>query len=115
MSGGGASGIERCGLHDPTEAGLKASGFVQESNPTTKGYVMKKEPELTPWFDGEVKPARVGVYQRRTYGDYFAYWFFDGSVWLTGGTSTPDVARCGSKHSPEQDREWRGLTSKASA
>lgn len=38
--------------------------------------------KLTPWFTGDQKPVRVGVYQRDLYGeDVKAYSYWDGEVW----------------------------------
>lgn len=63
------------------------------------------EQELTPWFPGDVKPVRVGLYQREW--DLAAnlndpdYW--DGKQWRYNG---PGGWRAG-----RQDRRWRGLAS----
>ena len=42
----------------------------------------KVEPELTGWFDGTVKPVRVGVYevQFKDSGKFFSRW--SGTHWL---------------------------------
>lgn len=66
---------------------------------------MSKKPKLTPWFDGDVKPARVGRYERDYYPnedvDPFDWWA--GSEWRysspTGATAYDQV------------RRWRGLAS----
>ncbi len=66
--------------------------------------------QLTPWFDGSVKPARVGWYQR-DYGrccqaeeyQYPDYW--DGDNWYVGvGGRKPTNLICNG------DMPWRGLT-----
>lgn len=60
--------------------------------------------KLTPWFDGSVKPVRVGVYELDYRDEDHAsrtfYTAWDGLVWryLESG----DVAYA-------QDRNWRGL------
>lgn len=51
--------------------------------------------ETTPWFDGNVKPVHIGVYQRQLVGidgPNFAYW--DGQRWspFVGPSDTPDEA-----------------------
>jgi hypothetical protein len=61
------------------------------------GYAMKK----TPWFSGDQKPARVGVYERE-YGDYGVFSFWDGGWWCSGET-TPDKAL-----SRAMSRSWYG-------
>lgn len=67
-------------------------------------------PELTPWFPGNVKPARPGVYQRKlSWGTRYAKW--DGRVWL-GYYYEPYSAAVGNHISAYQlsrDIEWRGL------
>lgn len=67
--------------------------------------------DLTPWFPGNVKPVREGVYQRQIplYGD--AYWVWNGARWLNGGYATPTSAKYHSGTSPssEQCMKWRGL------
>lgn len=50
-----------------------------DSNPTTKGYVMKK-PKLTDWIPASTPPVRVGIYEMRDLA--WPYHFWDGSQWL---------------------------------
>lgn len=38
------------------------------------------KPNVTPWFDGKVKPVHVGVYERQTFGR-IEYSRWDGSDW----------------------------------
>lgn len=78
---------------------------------------MPADPQrLTPWFDGSVKPERVGWYQRdygdsALFGDLPDYW--DGKVWRTGfGQELSRPVRDLSK-SMNQFRRWRGLTEQA--
>ncbi len=40
--------------------------------------------KLTPWFDGSVRPKRIGFYQRDT-GDGAEYWRWNGEFWEIGG------------------------------
>lgn len=59
---------------------------------------------VTPWFDGAVKPERVGVYQREyPTGLYYSHW--DGSKWMVG-CYKPYTSHCESDH---QAYPWRGL------
>ena len=79
---------------------------------------MSQQPEMTPWFGGNVKPVHVGVYQKKlkgTDGPVFAYW--DGSRWsaFVGPRDTPDDAmKLRNSLSAYQDVPWRGLMQKAS-
>ena len=68
-----------------------------------------KNPKLTPWFPGDVTPAREGWYQR----DYSAigytevpdYW--DGEVWLIGNES--DGIKPNQRCIALSEKSWRGL------
>lgn len=66
----------------------------------------------TPWFPGDVKPARVGVYQTRIrrgnrYHDVFQCW--DGKVWGAYDTSAARAACLSGFRSIYQNLQWRGL------
>ena len=68
-----------------------------------EGQVIK-----TDWFDGTVKPARTGVYERAMpWGDdEFAKW--DGKNWINAATTIEAAAqRTGVSH--YQERPWRGV------
>lgn len=67
---------------------------------------MKKQPKLTDWIDGSVKPTIKGWYERN-YDDnkiihYLDYW--DGKDWWYGVGSGKKCRRA-----ILQDRSWRGL------
>lgn len=67
--------------------------------------------ELTPWFDGDVKPVRVGVYQRKVdSGFYYCHW--DGSIWCFGGGPEPHYAWTYDSPAFNQSLPWRGLASR---
>lgn len=65
---------------------------------------------LTPWYPGDVKPVREGVYERRRIGvgtPYYSYW---NGRWWGLLCITPTTARHNSRHtSIVQNREWRGV------
>jgi hypothetical protein len=67
--------------------------------------------KLTPWFTGDQRPVRVGVYLRK-YSDsekYEGYSYFDGAKWSTFGI-TPQVALCERYiTSVYQNLPWRGV------
>lgn len=66
--------------------------------------------KLTPWFPGNVKPVRVGVYQR-PYGsyDYPLYCWWDGKEW-SAGARTPFEAKQTRYGSGDQGHmPWRGI------
>lgn len=73
-------------------------------------------PELTPWFDGSVKPARPGVYERRLDGVCgHSYW--DGKTWWCN--TLYGVRRAFSLRnvvvSAHRSLPWRGLAKKPEA
>lgn len=72
----------------------------------------KKQPKLTPWFPGDVKPVRTGFYERLwscnpEWQKKYQPDYWSGSAWYYGGGSNnhPEKARA-------QDRMWRGLAVK---
>jgi hypothetical protein len=71
-----------------------------------------KQPKLTEWFDGEVRPGHVGVYQRdfsvhRT-GTDVAPCLWDGRQWMVWGDTVQEAAHT-SMPSQYQGLPWRGL------
>ena len=60
----------------------------------------------TPWFPGDVKPARPGIYQRRFRSIVYAKW--SGTEWKYA-QSTPDRAALIVARSGDHQRPWRGL------
>jgi hypothetical protein len=70
----------------------------------------------TPWFPGNVRPVRVGVYERRQPSKWcstqYSYW--DGQHW-GGSHSMPSDAYDYGRHSASlmQSVAWRGLTKEA--
>jgi putative component of toxin-antitoxin plasmid stabilization module len=67
--------------------------------------------DVTQWFPGDVKPVHVGVYER-DYGYGLRFWYFDGSFWRFGGTTTVQACRAGHRIATEQSYPWRGLADK---
>lgn len=65
-------------------------------------------PKLTPWFPGDVKPVRPGVYERKVVvlRRYYSRW--TGSRWLTIEDSAQRAAQS-NYQSMYQDLPWRGL------
>jgi hypothetical protein len=69
--------------------------------------------QLTPWFNGDTKPVRIGVYQQ-----YVSHWtarigyqYWDGSLW-GGWAPTPKGAYGVRMHAVSpmwQNDPWRGL------
>ena len=69
--------------------------------------------KTTPWFPGDVKPVRVGVYHRagRVRGQYlFSYW--NGDYWCCLAVDAGRAAALGRSRisSTFQRIKWRGLT-----
>lgn len=84
---------------------------------------MTTKQKLTPWFPGDVKPVRIGVYEAEwDYGDgdittYFNH--FDGQHWHSGWfdlTSVrPSDPRIGRTSGGDFPKNWRGLSSNPKA
>lgn len=67
--------------------------------------------KLTGWYDGKQKPARPGVYQRRspvTESHFILYSRWDGKKWGLGKLR-PELATS-RRASGWQSLPWRGLT-----
>lgn len=76
----------------------------------------KRVVPVTPWFDGKVKPVRVGAYERRIghgHTTEFAYW--NGDKW-TGYAGSPEgaLSRIGMYCSWQED-QWRGIVKQGSS
>lgn len=69
---------------------------------------MKATQSLTAFFDGSIKPARTGVYQRRYIGRIILYARWTGRRWRCACNS-PDSAAWEKEDSIEQSLPWRGL------
>jgi hypothetical protein len=65
-------------------------------------------PKLTPWFPGDAKPYRPGVYERRGFGTCrFSLW--DGSMWRWSYDSVSQAASASRVRARRQNCDWRGL------
>lgn len=69
---------------------------------------MLKDSDLTPWFDGNTKPVRVGVYQRSYHQGIFCFSYWHGSGWGFNELS-PELAAKTTDRSFCQYLPWRGL------
>jgi hypothetical protein len=67
---------------------------------------------LTPWFPADVKPVRVGVYQRKTVDLDYSYW--NGKFWQLGATK-PEWAKENRRKTISGPQKWRGLSADPSA
>lgn len=65
--------------------------------------------KLTPYFDGNVKPIRPGIYECRSCRRRGDFYYWNGMYWEYGGEREPSRVRRTSEQSPEQYKEWRGL------
>jgi hypothetical protein len=63
----------------------------------------------TPWFRGNVKPVREGVYERvpTDATSKFSYW--NGSYWCVSDVSVDGAADEQQSDSIDQSARWRGL------
>lgn len=64
--------------------------------------------KLTPWLDGDVRPAKVGVYRRKYHSGRKHYSLWNGARWNVGCTTVKQAAEvgCGSSF---QRLPWCGL------
>ena len=67
--------------------------------------------KLTPWFSGDVKPARIGVYERAYGNAKRRFNFYDGHCWMFGGDSPAGADFYRSLESRAGPLPWRGLAS----
>ncbi len=66
--------------------------------------------KLTPWFDGDQKPVRVGTYQRNFCSAIlWSYW--DGKYWSIASRymKTTEAYSQNKYYSEAQDLPWRGV------
>lgn len=74
----------------------------------------KKQPKLTPWFPGDVNPARIGVYEK-DFGCANDYQYWDGSRWHYGDNTPEKTVKKLTVRSAAfipSSRPWRGLAVK---
>jgi hypothetical protein len=89
---------------------LYFSKFYEEGK-QCKAYWPTGEMKLTPWYPGNIKPVREGVYMLMCgFGVEVGYQYWDGSYWGLW-CSTPQDAfhfrgKCGAK---DQNGMWRGV------
>jgi len=69
------------------------------------------KPKLTPWFSGDVKPARVGVYERIPTPETYPYAYWNGRVWMCSAITERDAKNHRDISSSHQHDKWRGLAS----
>jgi hypothetical protein len=69
------------------------------------------KPKLTPWFPGTVKPARVGVYERKHAEGVYAWSRWSGKYWIATAWLRAENANARRGKSGYQALPWRGLAS----
>ena len=68
--------------------------------------------KLTPWFPGDVKPVRVGVYERNYGNDRLRdcnYCHWNGKFWSIWATTQRGAVHLKNNASRWQDLPWRGV------
>ncbi len=67
--------------------------------------------KLTPWYPGDVKPVREGVYERdyinASPGKFYCYW--NGKYWGSFYTVPSGAVRYRDIKSAAQNLPWRGV------
>lgn len=71
---------------------------------------IKQDMKLTNWFNGKIKPAYVGVYERRSSYGFSHYSYWNGKTWKQMAF-TPEKAEQLSWDDDSffQTLEWRGV------
>jgi hypothetical protein len=69
---------------------------------------VKYPSQLTPWFPGDVKPSRKGIYIRKNHLDQQFYSKWNGKFWVAYASHL-FVAEKFTEASLYQNWEWRGL------
>lgn len=64
--------------------------------------------KLTDWFPGDIKPIRVGIYERR-YSESINFSKWNGEYWSFGYYSVDLANERGHYLSQYQNLPWRGL------
>lgn len=64
--------------------------------------------KLTPWFSGDQKPVRVGVYLR-DYGDGVFWCYWNGIDWCVGSIFADKAMFCTDCITLFQNLPWRGV------
>ena len=72
----------------------------------------KKQSKLTPWFPGEVKPVREGVYECRGAPTHESYQHWNGAIWGGWATDKDAAAENRDRPSMRHSPQWRGLAEK---
>lgn len=70
----------------------------------------KQDMKLTDWYNGNIKPVHIGVYERKSNHGLNAYSYWDGNHWKMFG-ATPlnaEESQCGD-NSVFQTLPWRGI------
>ena len=67
---------------------------------------------MTPWFEPDQKPVRVGVYQTRlgiSHHSYDGWCYWNGLFWAGAQGTKRAAEHYKFMPSIEQDRQWRGI------
>lgn len=65
--------------------------------------------KLTKWIPGDVKPVRVGAYERANPGGSTLYSYWNGRFWGTSAFTPERAAWQRLARSVKQNLPWRGL------
>ena len=68
--------------------------------------------KLTKWIPGNVKPVRVGVYQRKYDSGDVQYSYWNGKFWSVYGETPEEAESWVDTPSTGQTLRWRGLARK---
>ena len=65
--------------------------------------------KLTPWFTGQTKPSRTGVYQRDAFSSLYTYSYWNGKQWMWTGSTVKSAHNHNGMPSSHQCEPWRGI------
>jgi hypothetical protein len=68
--------------------------------------------KLTEWYPGNVKPVRVGVYERQYGLSRPTYCWWNGLEFCSGHMKKSGARKLKDSISPYQDDPWRGIAGK---
>jgi len=72
--------------------------------------------QLTGWISGDLKPVRVGVYERDSWGQGSTiYSLWNGEFWCVGRGTVQAAEKMQHQRSYYQSHTWRGLLKETKA
>jgi hypothetical protein len=64
----------------------------------------------TDWFPGNIKPVRIGVYEKQIYNERSVFSYWDGAYWFVYSYSVLAALQHRGCKSVFQNSKWRGIS-----